>query len=84
MPEEIVGKVNHFFAQPVVVGIEITGVLRVGDRIQIKGHTTDFQMDIESMQINNVNVEEANPGDSVGIKVPERARVGDTVYKLTD
>jgi len=84
MPEEIVGKVSHFFAQPVVVGIEISGVLKVGDQIRVKGHTTDFQMVIESMQIENAIVQEAKPGDSVGIKVPERAREGDTVYRITD
>lgn len=84
MPEEIVGKVSHFFARPVVVGIELTGVLTVGDRIHIKGHTTDFEMEIESMQIENQNVDQANPGDSVGIKVPDRAREGDVVFKVTE
>jgi translation elongation factor EF-1alpha len=84
MPEEIVGKVSHFFARPMVVGIELSGVLKVGDRIHIKGHTTDFEMEIESMQIDNSNVDMAKPGDSVGIKVPDRARDGDGVFKLTD
>ena len=84
MPEEIVGKVSHFFAQPVVVGIEMSGVLKVGDQIRVKGHTTDFQMVIESMQIENAIVQEVKSGDSVGIKVPERAREGDTVYRITD
>ena len=84
MPEEIVGKVSHFFARPVVVGIELTGELKVGDKIHIKGHTTDFEMEIQSMQIDNSNVELASPGDSVGIKVPERAREGDVVFRITD
>ena len=84
MPEEIVGKVSHFFAKPLVVGIEMTGVLKVGDQIRIKGHTTDFNMVVESMQIDNAGVQEAKSGDSVGIKVPERAREGDTVYRVTD
>ncbi|MCK4835164.1 MAG: translation elongation factor-like protein [Candidatus Aminicenantes bacterium] len=84
MPEEVVGKVSHFFARPVVVGIDLTRAITVGDKIHIKGHTTDFEMEIESMQIENTNVEEAEPGDSVGIKVPERAREGDVVYKVTE
>lgn len=84
MPEEAVGKVSDFFAHPVVAGVEMTGNLKVGDRIHIAGHTTDLEMVIASMQINNVNVNEAKPGDSVGIKVPERVRAGDTVYKVTD
>jgi putative protease len=84
MPEEEVGKVSDFFARPVVAGIKLTGALKVGDTIHIKGHTTDFEMTINSMQIHNVNVDEANAGDSVGIKVPDRVRAGDTVYKVSD
>ena len=84
MPEEVVGKVSDFFARPVVAGIELIGTLKVGDTVQIKGHTTDLELVINSMQINNVNVAEAKPGDSVGIKVPDRVRRGDTVYKITD
>ncbi len=84
MPEEEVGSVSDFFAHPVVAGIELTGTLKVGDRIHIKGHTTDMELTIASMQINNVNVNEAKTGDAIGIKVSERVRRGDTVYKVTD
>ena len=84
MPEEAVGKVSDFFARPVVAGIEMLGNLKVGDNIHIAGHTTDIEMVIDSMQINNVNVTEAKPGDSVGIKVPDRVRRGDTIYKVID
>ncbi len=84
MPEEAVGKVSDFFARPVVAGIEMIGTLKVGDKIHITGHTTDIEMVIDSMQINNADVTEAKPGDSVGIKVPDRVRRGDTVYKVID
>jgi len=84
MPENIIGKVSDFFARPVVAGIELTAALKVGDKIHIKGHTTDFEMDVDSMQINNVDVKEAKAGDSIGVKVSERVRRGDTVYKVTD
>jgi len=84
MPEEVIGKVSDFFARPVVAGIEMTGKLKVGDTIHITGHTTDIEMVIGSMQIDNQNVTEAVAGDSVGIKVPDRVRGGDTVYKVTD
>ncbi|MCX7911701.1 MAG: translation elongation factor-like protein [Dehalococcoidales bacterium] len=83
MPEIEVGKVKDFFARPVVAGIDLTGSLKVGDKIHIKGHTTDIEMVVASMQINNVNVTEAKAGDSVGIKVPDRVRPGDKVYKVT-
>ena len=84
MAEEVVGKVSDFFAHPVVAGIQLTATLKVGDRIHIKGHTTDIEMIVESMQINNVNDNEAKAGDAIGVKVSERVRREDTVYKVTD
>ncbi len=84
MPEEIVGKVSDFFAKPVVAGIELTAVLKVGDKIRIKGHTTDLEMNVDSMQIDNAQVQEAKAGASIGIKVNDRVRSGDTVYTITD
>jgi len=51
MPEEAIGKVSDFFAKPVVAGIELTAKLKVGDKIHIKGHTTDLKMDVDSIQI---------------------------------
>jgi selenocysteine-specific translation elongation factor len=84
MPEEEVGKVSDFFARPVVAGIELTGTIKVGDKIHIQGHTTDMEFVVDSMQINNVNVQEAKAGDSVGIKVADRVRRGDTIYRVTD
>lgn len=83
MPEEEIGKVSDFFAHPVVAGIDMTGSLKAGDKIHIVGHTTDIEMVVASMQIDNQNVSEAKKGDSVGIKVPDRVRAGDTVYKVT-
>ena len=80
MAEETIGVVSDFFAKPVVAGIELTAGLKVGDRIRIKGHTTDLKMTVESMQIDNEAVEEAKAGDSIGVKVTERVRGGDTVY----
>jgi putative protease len=79
MPE-----VMDFFARPVVAGIDLTGTLKVGDRIHIKGHTTDMEVAVTSMQIKNVDVNEAKAGDAIGIKVSDRVRRGDIVYKVTD
>ena len=84
MPEEVIGKISDFFARPVVAGIELTATLNLGDKIHIKGHTTDLEFTVDSMQINNANVQQAKVGDLVGIKVTERVRSGDTVYKVTD
>lgn len=84
MPEEVVGKVTDFFARPVVAGIELTAPLQVADKIHIKGYTTDLELAVNSMQINNVEVKQAKAGDLVGVKVSDRVRRGDTVYKVTD
>lgn len=84
MPEIEIGTVSDFFAKPVVAGIQLTAPLKAGDRIHIKGHTTDLEMVVTSMQIDNVTVEEAKAGDAVGIKLPDRARRGDMVSKITD
>jgi len=84
MAEEVVGKVTDFFAHPVVAGIELTATLKLGDKIHIKGHTTDIEMIVDSMQINNADVNEAKSGDAVGVKVTERVRREDIIYKVTD
>lgn len=82
MPEIVIGNVSDFFARPVVAAIELTGELKIGDKILIKGHTTAIEMAVESMQIENKAVLEARAGDSIGVKVPERVRKGDLVYKI--
>lgn len=82
MAEEEVGRVSTFFARPVVAGIDLTSVLKVGDRLHITGHTTDFEFTVESMQIDNVDVKMGSTGDSIGIKLPDRVRPGDHVYKI--
>ena len=83
MEEQMIGTVSAFFARPVVAAIELTAPLKVGDKIHIKGHTTDLETVVESMQINNVNVQEAQAGDSIGVKITDKARRGDSVYKVT-
>jgi translation elongation factor EF-Tu-like GTPase len=83
MAEELIGKVSDFFARPVVAGIDLSGNLKTGDSIRVVGHTTDLSFTVESMQIDNRNVTEGKPGDAVGIKLPDRARRGDSVYRVS-
>lgn len=83
MMEVEVGKVSDYFAHPMVAGVDLTQPLKVGDRIHILGHTTDLELGVGSMQIDHVDVPCAASGASVGIKVPERVRKGDTVYLVT-
>ncbi len=84
MAEIEVGKVSHYFSRVSVAGIELSGGLAVGDQIHVKGHTTDFSQAVDSMQIENEVVTEAGAGQSIGIKVTERCREGDTVYKVSE
>jgi len=86
MSEEVeVGVVTHYFNHIEVGTIEITnGELAVGDTVHVKGHSDDFTMKIESMQIEHGTVEKAGVGDNVGIKVPSRVHEHDKVYKVVD
>ena len=81
---EKVGEVSHYFSRINVGVVELTVPLKVGDRIAIKGMTTNFEQTIESMEIEHKRVQEAKVGDSIGLKVEERVREGDIVYKLVD
>jgi len=84
MAEVEIGKVTHYFSKIQVAAILITAdSLRVGDTIHFKGHTSDFQQQVASMQIDGKEVQEAKPGDSVGMKVAQHAREHDAVYKVT-
>lgn len=80
--EKEVGKVTHYFSKIGVAAITLTDTLKVGDKIRIKGHTTDFEQVVESMQINKTDVKEAKAGDEIGIKVKEKVREKDVVYKV--
>jgi putative protease len=83
MAEVKVGMVSDYFAHVSVAGIALSGTLRVGDKIHIKGHTTDLEEVVESMQIEHEQVQEAKAGATVGIKVSDRCRHGDDVFKVT-
>jgi putative protease len=84
MEEKKVGEVIKFFGKISVAAIRLTDTLKVGDKIHIVGHTTDITQTVESMQIENKNVQEAGPGADIGIKVKDRAREHDTVYKIME
>lgn len=84
MSEVEIGKVTDFVAKPVVAGVQLIGTLRIGDKIHVRGSSTDMELSVESMQIERVSVTEGKPGDVVGIAVPDRVRRGDKVYKITE
>lgn len=81
---EKVGEVTHYYTRIGVAVVRVTAPIRVGDRIAIKGHTTNFEQTVESMQIEHEAMEEAKPGDLIGLKVVDRVREGDIVYKIVE
>jgi putative protease len=83
MAEKKIGEVVKFFAKPCVAAIKVTdGELKIGDTIKITGHTTDLTSAIESIEANNQKIEKAVAGDFIGLKVSDRVRPGDEVFKV--
>jgi len=84
MAEKKIGEVMKYFAKPSVAAVKITdGEIGLGDTIKFLGHTTDLTMPLDSMEGNNQKVPRAVAGDYVGMKVMDRVRPGDEVYKVT-
>ena len=85
MSEDVVeiGRITHFFSKINVAVIELKAPLKVGDTIVVKGPTTDFQQVVESMQIEHKNVQTGEAGQSIGLKVIQRVRETDVVYRKT-
>ncbi|MFO7459067.1 MAG: hypothetical protein R6X07_00465 [Desulfatiglandales bacterium] len=85
MTEEQVGTVVKFFSKPSVAAIEVTGGgIKQGDTLRFKGHTTEFTDVTVSMELDNQPIVQAKAGDLIGIKVKERVRESDKVYKVVD
>lgn len=82
MEEKEIGKVAKYFTHVEAAVVELSGELRVGDKIAIRGHTTNLEQEVKSMQVEHETIEVAEKGDSIGIKVKERVRPHDTVYKI--
>ena len=79
-----IGQITHCFDHINVAALTLTEPLRVGDRIHILGHSTDFEQEVTSLQIEHQSVNEAKPGDDVGMKVIQKVHAHDKVFKLTD
>lgn len=80
--EEEIGRVTHYYPKIGVAVVELKSTLKVGDKILVKGATTNFEQVVESMQIEHKDVQKAEAGQSVGIKVKEKVRENDRVYRL--
>ena len=80
MAEKEIGRVFSYFSNVGVAAIKLSGALKVGDKVHIKGHTTDFEVKVGAMQIERKAVTAAKKGDHVGIKVPDKVRPNDGVF----
>ncbi len=83
MTEQPIGKITHYFAHIGVAAATLTGELAVGDRVRVKGHTTDLTETVESLEIEHQKVERAGPGADIAFKVSEKVRAGDQVFRVT-
>lgn len=78
---EQVGKIIHYYDKIGVAVVRLEGTLRVGDPIHVKGGASDFEQTVESMQLEHENVESGKKGQEVAVKLNEKAKEGDVVYK---
>jgi len=83
MEEEVIeiGQVIHYFSKMNVAVVELSLPLSVGDRIAIKGPSTDFEQTVESIQVAKKNIQRAEGGTSIGLKLLQTARIKDAVFK---
>lgn len=84
MPEQLVGTITHYFGKIGVGVVAINnGELKVGDRIHLKGHTTDFEQTVDSLQVEKQTVDKIGVGESAGLKVAQPVKEHDAVYLVT-
>jgi putative protease len=83
MEKKPIGKIAHYFTKISVAVIDLSDELKVGDRISIEGATSNFEQAVNSMQIEHDDVRSATAGQSVGMKVDQRVRQGDLVFKVS-
>lgn len=82
--KKLIGEITHYFTRIGVAVIELSDDIKIGDKIRIEGATTAFDQVVDSMEIENEKVETATRGQSIGLKVKERVRPADVVYKIME
>jgi len=84
MEEKLIGKITHYYGKIGVGIIELSDNLKVGDKIHIKGHSTDFEEVVDSIQVEHENVNSAKKGEVIGLKVKDKVKEGDEVYLILE
>lgn len=82
MERQVIGRVTHYYSKIGVAILELDKPLKAGEKIAVIGSTTDIEQDVKSMQVEHQNINSAEAGDLVGLKIKDKVREGDTVYKL--
>ncbi len=82
MERQVIGRVTHYYSKIGVAILELDKPLKAGEKIAVIGSTTDIEQDVKSMQVEHQNIDSAEAGDLVGLKIKGKVREGDTVYKL--
>jgi hypothetical protein len=80
-PADAIGRITHYFSHLSVAGVALQAPLAVGDRIHIRGHTTDVVQDVSSMEVDHAAVQNAGPGDDVALKVDDHVRDHDLIFR---
>jgi len=80
--EKLIGKITHYFGGIGVGIVELTDAFSLGDKIHVKGASTDFEQVVSSMQIDRQDISEAKSGDVIGVKIEQKVKEGDLVYKV--
>lgn len=80
--KKLVGKITHYYSKIGVAIVELEDDLQQGDQISIEGATTNIQETVDSMQVEHESVKNARRGEAIGLKVPDKVRPGDVVYKI--
>ena len=82
MADTLVGKITHYFDKIGVAVVEVLAPIKVGDQIKISGHGNEFNQEVTSMQIEHQQIQEAQRGQTVGMKIDQPVKEGDEVYKV--
>jgi len=84
MEKKIIGEITHYFGHISVAVVKLSENIKKGVKVSIEGATTNFEQAFDSMQIDRKDVEEATKGQSIGVKVNDKVRVGDKVFILSE
>jgi len=83
MGEKLIGKITHYYGNINVAIVELSATLKKGDKVHIKGNTTDFEQEVTSMQIDHADIAEAKKKSVIGLKVDQKVRNDDEVYLIS-